>query len=85
MDSGDVALGEYFLQWWGALAHANGVVEQGVGLYGADSDHVTAGALREDLVRVLTEPSFRENAVRLRDETKGIPTPPGTSLRSWSG
>jgi glycosyltransferase (activator-dependent family) len=62
-------------QWWGPLAHANGLQKQGAGLFVADADHLTAEALHEDLSRVLKDSSFRANAERLRVETLGVPTP----------
>ncbi|MBI1757952.1 MAG: activator-dependent family glycosyltransferase [Actinobacteria bacterium] len=62
-------------QWWGPIAHANGLQEQGAGRFVADSDHLTAEALAEDLRRVLKDPSFRANAERLRAEVVGMPAP----------
>lgn len=66
--------------WWtekyyGPVAMANGVQEQGAGVYISDSDRLTAEALRHHLVRVLENPSFRENAMRLREEALRTPTP----------
>lgn len=66
--------------WWserfyGPVAMANGLEERGAGVYVADSADLTAGALRESLVRVLTEPSYRDNAEQLRKETAGMPSP----------
>lgn len=63
------------IAWWGAISQANGLTENGAGLFVADSDHLTAEAVREDLVRVLDDPSFAENARRLRDESMAAPTP----------
>ena len=62
-------------QWWGPLAHANGLQQQGAGLFVADADHLTAAALTEDITRVLKDPSFRANAERLRTDILGVPTP----------
>lgn len=62
-------------QWWGPLAHANGLQEQGAGLFVADADHLTVEALHDDIVRVLEDPSFRANSIRLRTEVLGLPTP----------
>ncbi|MDI1461447.1 DUF1205 domain-containing protein [Catellatospora sp. KI3] len=62
-------------QWWGPLAHANGLQQQGAGLFVADADHLTPEALTQDLNRVLTDQSFRDNALRLRTEVMGLPTP----------
>lgn len=65
------------LKWWGPIAQANGLEENGAGLFVADSDHLTPEALREDLVRVLEDPSFSENAARLRTELMTTPSPNG--------
>jgi glycosyltransferase (activator-dependent family) len=62
-------------KWYGPVAMANGVQEQGAGLYVSDSDWVTADRFRECLVRVLDDPSFRANAERLRNQWLGMPTP----------
>jgi glycosyltransferase (activator-dependent family) len=63
------------LPWWGPIAQANGLTEQGAGLFVADSDHLTPAMLREDLIRVLEEPSFQQNAARLREESARRPSP----------
>lgn len=63
------------LRWWGPIAQANGLQEQGAGRFVADSDHLTPEALREDLVRVLEDPSFVANARRLRAELLTTPSP----------
>ncbi|MFE9914607.1 activator-dependent family glycosyltransferase [Micromonospora sp. NPDC005553] len=63
-------------KWFGPVAQANGLQERGAGVWLAyDSDHLTRAGLREDLMRVLKDPSFKENAVRLRTEMMGLPTP----------
>jgi glycosyltransferase (activator-dependent family) len=63
-------------KWFGPVAQANGLRERGAGVWLAyDSDHLTAAGLREHLLRVLKDPSFKENAVRLRTEMLGLPTP----------
>ncbi|MEU1606175.1 nucleotide disphospho-sugar-binding domain-containing protein [Micromonospora matsumotoense] len=62
-------------QWWGPLAHANGLQQQGAGRFVADADHLTSEALAEDLARVLKDPSFKANAERLRTQVAGLPTP----------
>lgn len=62
-------------QWWGPLAHANGLQQQGAGRFVADADHLTSEALTEDLTRVLEDPSYRRQAERLRIETAGLPSP----------
>jgi UDP:flavonoid glycosyltransferase YjiC (YdhE family) len=65
-------------KWWASVALANGLQEQGAGEYVADADQLTADLLRENLVRVLTEPGYRENAARLRDDHLASPTPNDT-------
>ncbi|MET8260570.1 activator-dependent family glycosyltransferase [Micromonospora sp. NPDC005205] len=63
-------------KWFGPVAQANGLQERGAGVWLAyDSDRLTPAGLREDLMRVLKDPSFKENAVRLRTEMMGLPTP----------
>ncbi len=62
-------------KWWGPIAEANGLEARGAGLFVADSDKLTADTLRDSLVRVLKDPSFGENAARLRAERQGTPTP----------
>jgi glycosyltransferase (activator-dependent family) len=62
-------------KWYGPVAMANGVEDEGAGLYVADSDWVTADRFRECLLRVLREPSFQANAARLRDRWMAVPTP----------
>lgn len=64
------------VMWYGPVAMANGLAQNGAGAYVAvNSDHLTAQALRENLVRVLDDPSFGRNAARLRAEMLGTPTP----------
>jgi glycosyltransferase (activator-dependent family) len=66
----------YFSErWWGPVAMANGLEDQGVGVYVADADLLTAEGLRADLLRVLEDPSFTENAARVRTEALGMPSP----------
>lgn len=62
-------------KWWGSVAMANGVQDQGAGVYVADADQLTADELRKQLVRVLDDPTFAENAARLRTEMLGMPSP----------
>ncbi len=62
-------------QWWGPLAHANGLQDEGAGLFVADADHLTVEALVDDLRRVLKEPSFRANSQRLRTQAIATPAP----------
>ncbi|GAA3234001.1 glycosyltransferase [Dactylosporangium siamense] len=66
----------YFSEkWWGPLAMANGVEEQGAGIYAGDADQLTADGLRADLLRVLDDGSFAANARRLSAGTRSLPTP----------
>jgi glycosyltransferase (activator-dependent family) len=62
-------------KWWGPVAMASGLEERGAGVYAADADQLTADGLRRDLVRVLDDPSFQRNAVRLRTEMIAMPSP----------
>lgn len=62
-------------KWWAAIALANGLEEQGAGAYVADADQLTAGLLRENIVKALTDPSMAQNAARLRDEHLRTPSP----------
>ncbi|HEV7980531.1 nucleotide disphospho-sugar-binding domain-containing protein [Amycolatopsis sp.] len=62
-------------KWWGPLAVANGLEEQGAGVYVSDPGRLTPEVLRESLLRVLKDPEFGENAARLRAEAAAIPTP----------
>jgi glycosyltransferase (activator-dependent family) len=62
-------------KWWGAVAMANGVEDRGAGVYACDADQLTAPALRDVLRRVLEDPSFAENAARLRMEMLSMPSP----------
>ncbi|WP_329106784.1 activator-dependent family glycosyltransferase [Micromonospora sp. NBC_01699] len=61
-------------KWWGPVAEGNGLERRGAGVYVADSDFLTVDMLREELVRVLNNPSYKENAVKIRDERLGTPT-----------
>ncbi|OLF11301.1 activator-dependent family glycosyltransferase [Actinophytocola xanthii] len=62
-------------KWWGPVAQGNGLEARGAGVYVTDSDHLTPGLLREQLVRVLDDPSFARNAERLRVEQAAVPSP----------
>ncbi|RII07940.1 Desosaminyl transferase EryCIII precursor [Streptomyces sp. YIM 130001] len=62
-------------KWWGPVAHANGLESRGAGVYVADSDQVTAELLRKEVIRVLDDPSFSQNADRVRNERLGTPGP----------
>ncbi|MEU4776148.1 activator-dependent family glycosyltransferase [Micromonospora sp. NPDC023644] len=61
-------------KWWGPVAEGNGLERRGAGVYVADSDFLTPDLLRDELVRVLKDPTFKENADRLRAERMGTPT-----------
>ncbi|WP_460491864.1 nucleotide disphospho-sugar-binding domain-containing protein [Dactylosporangium cerinum] len=54
---------------------ANGVEEQGAGIYAGDADQLTADGLRADLLRVLDDESFAANALRLSAGIRSLPTP----------
>lgn len=63
-------------KWFGPIAHGNALAEQGAGmLLSFDSEHLTASRLRDGLSRVLKDPSFKQNATRLRTELAALPTP----------
>lgn len=62
-------------KWFGPVGQASALAQQGAGLYVADSDTLTADALRDGLVRVLGDPSFTAQAERLRRVRAGLPTP----------
>jgi UDP:flavonoid glycosyltransferase YjiC (YdhE family) len=65
-------------KWWGPIALAKGVEEQGAGTYVADADQLTPELLREHIVRVLNDPSVAANALRLSRESRDIPSPNDT-------
>jgi glycosyltransferase (activator-dependent family) len=68
--------GTYFCEcWFGPVSVANGVEDRGAGVFVSNSDSLTPEKLRAQLVRVLEDPSFTENAARLRTELAGAPTP----------
>ncbi|GAA2362585.1 activator-dependent family glycosyltransferase [Streptomyces cuspidosporus] len=60
-----------FSDWWAKAAVLDA---QGGGAY-LHASQVTAETLREGLVRLLEEPSYRESAARLRREMLDAPTP----------
>lgn len=62
-------------KWWAPVAQANGLAEQGAGRYVCDDYQLTPELLREHLVRVLDDPSYTENAARLRMELLKVPAP----------
>ncbi|MGV9214466.1 activator-dependent family glycosyltransferase [Micromonospora sp. RB23] len=71
-----VVPGAYWSEkWFGPLAVANGVEDQGAGVYVADSDKLTGELLRKALERVLSDPSYAHHAKRLRRELLAVPTP----------
>jgi glycosyltransferase (activator-dependent family) len=53
---------------------ARKLAEQGAGL-AVHSDLATGQTVRDGLLRLLGEPTFREHASRLRDEMRALPTP----------
>jgi UDP:flavonoid glycosyltransferase YjiC (YdhE family) len=68
--------GRYWhIKWWGGVAEANGLEDQGAGLYLADSAHITPQLVREGLLKILDDPSYGRNAERLRREWAGLPSP----------
>jgi UDP:flavonoid glycosyltransferase YjiC (YdhE family) len=62
-------------KWYGPVAMASGLEQRGAGVYVADSDRLTAAGLRDSLIRVLSDPSYRRNAEQLRREFMQMPTP----------
>ncbi len=62
-------------KFWGQVAHADGLEQQGAGIYVDTSQPVTAAELRDHLVRVLDEPSYAHNATRLGKELLKLPAP----------
>nr|WP_033664482.1 nucleotide disphospho-sugar-binding domain-containing protein [Salinispora oceanensis] len=62
-------------KWWGPVAMSDGLESRGAGVYAANANSLTPAILRDSLRRVLEDPSFADNAARLRTETRGMPTP----------
>ncbi|RCV47252.1 nucleotide disphospho-sugar-binding domain-containing protein, partial [Marinitenerispora sediminis] len=63
------------LGWmWDAVYRARRLEDLGAGLH-LPSSELTPAALRERLLRLLTEPAFTRNAARLRDEMLAMPAP----------
>ncbi|MEU5884531.1 activator-dependent family glycosyltransferase [Spirillospora sp. NPDC047279] len=61
---------------WDTYNRAQGLEEYGAGLYLRDTANIfSSGELRAGLIRLLEEPSFAENATRLRQEQLGTPSP----------
>jgi UDP-N-acetylglucosamine transferase subunit ALG13 len=62
-------------KFWGQIAHASALEQQGAGVYVDTSYPVLADELRDHLTRVLDDPSFASNADRLRGELLQIAAP----------
>lgn len=62
-------------KFWGPVAMASGLEEQGAGAYVSDPDQLTAAGLREHLLMVLADPAFGQNAARLKAEAVAMPSP----------
>ncbi|MFE4398903.1 MULTISPECIES: activator-dependent family glycosyltransferase [Streptomycetaceae] len=62
-------------KWWGPVAMASGLEEQGAGRYVADADGLTGELLRSELRRVLEDPAFREGAARVSAQSAALPSP----------
>lgn len=67
--------GYWHIKWWGGVAQANALEDQGAGLYLADSPDLTPTMVREGLQKVLADPSYGRNADRLRREWASMPSP----------
>ncbi|MFJ6151637.1 activator-dependent family glycosyltransferase [Micromonospora profundi] len=59
---------------WDAPVRARMLAEQGAGLE-LTPDAVTPESIRDAVMRLVTEPAFREAAIRLRDEADAEPAP----------
>jgi hypothetical protein len=62
-------------KWWGQVAHAEGVEQQGAGIHIDTRSPVSADELRDHLSRVLEDSTFLQNAARLRSELMEMPAP----------
>ncbi|WP_037671824.1 activator-dependent family glycosyltransferase [Streptomyces griseus] len=60
---------------WDTIHKAYALERRGAGLYVRDVHRLADGELRSLLLRLLREPSFAENAGRLRTEMRGTPGP----------
>jgi glycosyltransferase (activator-dependent family) len=60
--------------WWDAILKARELAARGAALY-LEPEGVTAELVRESLVRLLEDPSFREGAARVREEFLATPSP----------
>ncbi|MGH4011332.1 MAG: activator-dependent family glycosyltransferase [Pseudonocardiaceae bacterium] len=60
--------------WWDAVAKAEDLAARGAGLY-VEPEGLTADVLRNALVRLLEEPSFRAGAAQARAEFLATPSP----------
>ncbi|WP_079432447.1 activator-dependent family glycosyltransferase [Streptomyces katrae] len=59
---------------WDTVVKAEHLQESGAGLF-VHADNVTGEALHDALARLVDDPSFKENALRLRDEIHAQPSP----------
>lgn len=62
-------------KWWGPVAMANGLEEQGAGVYVSDPGRLTAAGLRESLLQVLKDEDYGANAARLAAQSAQAPSP----------
>jgi glycosyltransferase (activator-dependent family) len=62
---------------WDTVHKAYALERAGAGRYVRDTDHFTAAELRGHLGDILSDPSFRQNAEKVRAEMRGLPTPAG--------
>ncbi|MGH4011333.1 MAG: activator-dependent family glycosyltransferase [Pseudonocardiaceae bacterium] len=60
--------------WWDAVAKAEDLAARGAGLY-VEPEGLTADVLRNALVRLLEEPSFRAGAAQAKAEFLATPSP----------
>jgi UDP:flavonoid glycosyltransferase YjiC (YdhE family) len=62
-------------KWWGQVAHAEGLEQQGAGIHMDTRRPVSAEELRDHLCRALEDSTIRQNAARLRAELMEMPAP----------
>ncbi|MBN3933106.1 DUF1205 domain-containing protein [Streptomyces verrucosisporus] len=62
-------------KWGGPLAMAHGLERRGAGVYVGNSGTLTADALHDGLKLLLEDPSYAENAARIRTEVRMMPSP----------
>ncbi|ASR34887.1 glycosyl transferase family 28 [Prauserella marina] len=60
---------------WDSINTARRLEEYGAGHYVRDIDRLSGGELRAQLVKLLTEQSYKDNAAKLRREMLGTPSP----------